>query len=192
MKLIVGLGNPGKKYEDTRHNFGFMAVEALAKRLGASWRDAPAHKGEIAEARHDSLGKIFLFKPQTFMNLSGEAVVSLTAFYKIEAHDVLAIYDDLDLPLGRIRFATKGSAAGHNGVKSMIQHLSTQEFARLKLGIGRPLHPGHEVVDYVLQRFSKEERALADKVIALAGDAAISCLDHGLARAMNRYNGMAA
>lgn len=188
MKLIVGLGNPGPKYEATRHNAGFLAVDALAETLGVSF-GASKYRCELAELRHPAHDKVFLLKPQTFMNLSGESAGSFAAFYKIAPADVLAVYDDLDLPPGRLRFATKGGAGGHNGVKSLIQAFGTPEFPRLKIGIGRPLHPDHEVVDYVLQKFPKEERECFDKTLKLAVEALQLYLERGVAEAMNAYNG---
>lgn len=188
MKLIVGLGNPGQKYEATRHNVGFMAVDALARKLGASF-GASKYRGEVAEIRHSAHDKVFLLKPQTFMNLSGESAAPLASFYKIAPADILAVYDDLDLPPGRLRLAAKGGAGGHNGVKSLIQCLGTQDFPRLKIGIGRPLHPGHEVVDYVLQKFPKEERERIEKTLSICVEALEAFLADGIEKAMNAYNG---
>lgn len=188
MKLIIGLGNPGAKYEATRHNVGFLAVDALAGELGVCF-GASKSRGELAEIRHPVHDKVFLLKPQTFMNLSGESAGAVAAFYKIAPADVLAVYDDLDLLPGRLRFAAKGGAGGHNGVKSLIQALGTPEFPRLKIGIGRPLHPGHDVADYVLQKFPKEERERVDKTLKLAVNALQAYLERGIAEAMNAYNG---
>lgn len=191
VKLIVGLGNPGKKYEKTRHNFGFAALDELARSLKADFLPS-SFKGELAIASHPVHDKIFLLKPQTYMNLSGESAAPLAHFYKIAPADILVLFDDLDLPLGRMRFAAKGSAGGHNGIKSLIGHLGTADFPRLKLGIGRPTHPGFEVVDYVLQKFSKEESVVAEKVLQTAAEAIQYLLaGNDLTRAANRYNGVA-
>lgn len=189
MKLIVGLGNPGKKYERTRHNFGFAALDELARAIRMDLLPS-SYKGELAVVSHAVHDKIFFLKPQTYMNLSGESVASLTNFYKISPQDILVIFDDLDLPLGRIRFAVKGSAGGHNGIKSLIQHLGTTDFPRLKLGIGRPTHPEFEVVDYVLQKFSKDEAVIAEQVLKTAVEAIQYFLEvNDVMRAANKYNG---
>ena len=146
-------------------------------------------KTEFAEAHHSE--KLYLLKPQTFMNLSGESVGPFSHFYKISPQDVLAIYDDLDLPLGRIRFATGGGAGGHNGIKSLIECLGTKDFPRLRLGIGRPRHAKMEVNDHVLSRFSQEEDLLVDRVCWHgAQQGVLSWLDDGIRQAMNRHNGL--
>lgn len=189
VKLIVGLGNLGKKYERTRHNFGFAAVDEVARALRVDFSPS-SFKGELAVATHPVHDKVFLLKPQTYMNLSGESAAPLASFYKIPPEDILVLFDDLDLPLGRMRFAAKGSAGGHNGIKSLIQHLGTTDFPRLKLGIGRPTHPGFEVVDYVLQKFSKEEAIIAEKVLKLAAEAVLFYLASDATRAANKYNGV--
>lgn len=189
MKLIVGLGNPGKKYERTRHNFGFAALDELARALRVDFSPS-SYKGELAIVSHSIHDKIFLLKPQTYMNLSGESAALLANFYKISPQDVLVIFDDLDLPLGRLRFAAKGSAGGHNGIKSLIEHFGTTDFPRLKLGIGRPIHPGFEVVDYVLQKFSKDESVVTEKVLKTAVEAVEYYLEvNDVTKAANRYNG---
>ena len=184
-RLIVGLGNPGRDYEDTRHNVGFMVVDALANQLKASWSQ---------EKRWDcALAKFsggWLLKPLTYMNLSGEAVSAVCRFYKLDAQEVLAIYDDVDLPLGSLRFRAKGSAGGHNGIRSMISHLGGEDFPRLKIGIsstaGRP--DGERLVGHVLGRFSPEEKPLLQESITRATDAVRAALRNGLAAAMNHFN----
>lgn len=188
MKLIVGLGNPGKKYENTRHNFGFMLADELARAKGFDFTSSLKFQGEFAELRDKVHDKIFFLKPTTFMNLSGEAVLPVMQFYKIAPEDVLVIHDDLDLPLGSMRLARKGSPGGHNGLKSIIQNLGTQEFCRLRLGIGRPKFVGQEVVDFVLQKFSKDERPLVDEVLADSCKAITTFLEHGIQMAMNEWN----
>lgn len=183
-KLIVGLGNPGREYQDTRHNIGFMVVDALANQLQVSW----SH-----EKRWDcALAKFaggWLLKPFTYMNASGEAVSAVSRFYKIEPEEVLAVYDDVDLPLGTLRFRNGGSAAGHNGVRSLIAHLG-DKFPRLKVGIGaeqgRPA--GDRMVGHVLGRFREDEQTLAQISVARAVDAVRMALNSGLDSAMNFFN----
>jgi peptidyl-tRNA hydrolase, PTH1 family len=184
-RLIVGLGNPGRDYEDTRHNIGFMVVDAFATQLQAPW---------TTEKRWDcALAKFsagWLLKPLTFMNLSGEAVSAVCRFFKIEPREVLAIYDDVDLPLGTMRFRTSGSAAGHNGVRSLIAHLGGEEFPRLKVGIapanGRP--GGDRMVGHVLGKFSADEKPLVQSAVGRAVEAVRTALASGLEAAMNLYN----
>jgi PTH1 family peptidyl-tRNA hydrolase len=184
-RLIVGLGNPGREYEDTRHNVGFMIVDALASQLSAPWTN---------EKRWDcSLAKFnggWLLKPLTFMNLSGRAVQAVCKFYKITAREVLAIYDDVDLPLGTLRLRTRGSAAGHNGVSSLIEHLGGDTFPRLKFGIsditGRPT--GDRLVGHVLGKFSLEEKAMLPDVLSRASQAVRTALTEGFEAAMTKFN----
>lgn len=181
----MGLGNPGRDYEDTRHNIGFMVVDALASQFRASW---------ASEKRWDcALAKFtggWLLKPLTYMNLSGEAVSAVCRFYKVEPREVLAVYDDVDLPLGSLRLRLKGSAAGHNGVRSMISHLGGDDFPRVKVGIspqqGRPT--GDRMVGHVLGRFSEEERPALAQVIDRATQAIRSTLSTGVEAAMNIFN----
>lgn len=189
MKLIIGLGNPGKQYEKTRHNFGFAVVDALAEKFKVSFATS-SYDGDLATIAHTTHGKVFLLKPHTFMNLSGQSAAALAHFYKIIPADILAVYDDLDLPLGRIRLAEQGSAAGHNGVKSLIQNLGTDAFTRVRLGIGRPIHAAQSAADYVLQKFSKEESPQVVRVVALAAEALQFYLDADFKRTMNKYNGV--
>lgn len=188
MKLIVGLGNPGKKYEATRHNIGFLALERLAESFRCDLQDDSKFKGEwgfVTDTTHD---KIFFLKPMTYMNLSGESVAALAKFYKILPEDILVIHDEIDLPLGRIRVARGGGAAGNNGIRSTIQHLGTQKFPRLRLGVGRPQHPGQSVADYVLQKFSKAEHDTVDSLLQKALEATESYLQNGLDPTMNEFN----
>ncbi len=185
MKCIVGLGNPGAKYTNTRHNIGFLAIDALAEehgiKLSESKFKAVFGTGMINGER------VVLVKPLTYMNLSGEAVRPLLDFYKIAVEDVLVIYDDLDLPLEKMRLRSKGSAGGHNGVKSLIQHLGTQEIKRLKLGVGRPPAP-IQVIDWVLMPFSKAEQPVLQEVLADAVKIATDFTDTPFLALMNRYN----
>jgi PTH1 family peptidyl-tRNA hydrolase len=163
--LVVGLGNPGPRYADNRHNIGFRAVEVVAEHCGLTFTRSEHHAetahGRIAEER------VILAKPQTWMNDSGRAVAPLSRFYKIVPEDILVIYDDLDLPLGTIRFRQEGSSGGHRGVQSIIDHLDTDSFPRLRIGIGRP--PGRmDPAAYVLQDFSEEEAPLVREVLGKA------------------------
>ena len=185
MKLIVGLGNVGREYEKTRHNIGFMVVEELAKRWGEStWK-----KGDNATfIEHRSGEKIFVIKPTTFMNLSGIAVSDFTNFYHIDPEDVLVIQDDLDMPCGQLRVRRKGSAGGHNGIKSIIEHLGTQEFPRVKIGIGHPDHDNKEVIKHVLQQFSTFEQESVQEAITRAADAVELWLKGDMAEVMQEYN----
>lgn len=188
MKLIVGLGNPGNKYDGTRHNAGFALIDLLAANLKIDFHPEKKFKGDLAIASHRKHDKIFLLKPDTFMNLSGESVQAVCQFYKLPSSDVLVIHDDLDLPLGSLRFAQNGSPAGHNGLRSIIQHFGTQDFARLKIGIGRPTHAGHAVVDFVLQKFVGEEQAQIQDVYKRSLSGLEMYLEQGLDVTMNRHN----
>lgn len=184
--LIIGLGNPGKEYADTRHNVGFRVVDELARRYGLAFgkkeRKAAAASGVI-------LGKkVILAKPQTYMNLSGEAVRALVDFYKIEVPRLLIVSDDLDIPLGTLRLRQSGSAGGQGGLKSIIQHLGTTDFNRLRFGIGRP--PGRmEAKDYVLQTFKGDDTILVAQVVDRAASAVETWLTDGIELAMTGYNG---
>lgn len=183
MKLVVGLGNPGPQYAATRHNVGFLVVEELARRLGARGLKR-AHQAELAEATTDTT-RVLLAKPQTLMNLSGQSVSAMLRYYKLPLDNLLVVYDDLDLAFGRIRLRPGGSAGGHNGVRSLIASLGTQEFARLRVGIGRPTRDG---ISYVLGRWTPEERDALGAVIAEAADAVEAVLKVGLHQAMNQHN----
>lgn len=184
--LIVGLGNPGKKYENTRHNVGWKVLDELARRHNLSFdkteKKALTASGTIAGQR------VLLAKPQTYMNLSGEAARELVDFYKIDLAQILVVSDDLDIPLGTLRLRKSGSAGGQRGVKSVIQHLGTQEFSRVRFGIGRP--PGKmDPVDYVLQAFQGDQAILAREVTDKAADAVEAWLKDGIDVAMTHYNG---
>jgi PTH1 family peptidyl-tRNA hydrolase len=181
--LIVGLGNPGPKYARTRHNIGFMVAEELARRHGMRFAGGQAN----SEVARGSIGttKVVLAKPQTYMNNSGQAVQSLSHFYKIPSQRVIVIYDDFALPMGTIRMREKGSSGGHNGMESIIRHLRTQAFPRLRIGVDKP--PGSHI-NWVLGRFTKEEEPLLAEVIARSADAIEAIFTIGIERAMNRYN----
>lgn len=184
MKLIVGLGNPGSRYRTTRHNLGFMVVDALAERwrisVGGKRHDAELGSGEIASVR------AVIAKPQTFMNASGESVAKLRRLHRLDPADILAVYDDLDLPLGRIRLRADGGAGGHNGVASLISVLG-KGFPRLRVGIGRP-PGGADPVGYVLEPFDASERSIVEETIGRAADGAESWLAQGLEPTMNVVN----
>lgn len=185
-KLIVGLGNPGAQYAKTRHNTGWMALEAFAQKHSAVF-DRHGFEGIYGELRWEG-EKVILLKPLTYMNASGRAVAPLARFYKIPPEDMLVVYDDLDLPPGSLRMREKGSAGGHNGMKSIIQELGTQEFPRLRIGIGRPA-PGWSVVDWVLAPFGEADLALINQVLPRAVEAMESFLTDGPVKAMSKYNG---
>jgi PTH1 family peptidyl-tRNA hydrolase len=186
MWLIVGLGNPGTTYAHTRHNIGFDAIDLLTRRHGLEVRGKRAQslvgEGQIADQR------VVLVKPQTYMNLSGQAVSALRNWYKIDpAHGLLVIYDDMDLPFGRLRFRERGSAGTHNGMRSIVTQLGSSEFPRLRIGIGQA--PGHQdAASYVLSRFSKEETAELPDLLGRVADAVELVVREGLTTAMNRYN----
>ena len=185
MKLIVGLGNIGQKYTFTRHNVGFMLADSIAINNSLTFRENSRLKCFMANLR-DGVNDYLVIKPTTFMNLSGEAVRAVMDYYKIPVEDVLIVYDDLSLELGKIRFRANGSDGGHNGIKSIIQHVGTQNIARLKIGIGPQPNLPSEV--FVLQNFSKEELEALKPVLSKAKDG-INCLfKEGIAVAQNRFN----
>ncbi|AYF04281.1 peptidyl-tRNA hydrolase [Bacillus wiedmannii] len=185
MKLIVGLGNPGREYELTRHNIGFMAIDELAKRWNISLNEQK-FKG-VFGAGFVNGEKVILLKPLTYMNLSGESIRPLMDYYKIDVEDFVVLYDDLDIPVGKLRLRMKGSAGGHNGVKSTISHLGTQEFQRIRMGIDRPKN-GMKVVDYVLGRFTSEEIPDVGHSIEKAADACEEWLNKPFLQIMNTFN----
>jgi PTH1 family peptidyl-tRNA hydrolase len=186
MKLMVGLGNPGAQYETTRHNVGWMALDRLAHERGLTFKSDRRFRADVAEMDMPETGeKVILAKPLTYMNLSGESVGALARFYKIEPADILVVYDEMALPLGQIRVRPGGSAAGHNGVKSLIAHLGTQDFPRVRIGVGAP---GGDAIGHVLGTFRKEEWPEVHDAIILALAAALSALRDGVQESMNRYN----
>jgi peptidyl-tRNA hydrolase, PTH1 family len=181
--LIVGLGNPGKQYEETRHNVGFMLLDRLAHTSGATFQSAPKWQSHLAKIPESGT---ILLKPQTFMNLSGRAIQQILSFHKWSPEQMLVIYDDVALPLGSLRFREKGSAGGHNGIKSILQHLGNDAFPRLKIGIGGS-QPG-EMVGHVLGKFSPDERPLLENTLATALEAVQLARSQGIATAANRYH----
>ncbi|MFX3624204.1 MAG: aminoacyl-tRNA hydrolase [Ectobacillus sp.] len=185
MKLIVGLGNPGREYELTRHNVGFLVIDELAKRWGIELNQQK-FKG-LYGSGVISGEKVFLLKPLTYMNLSGESIRPLMDYYRINVEDVIIMYDDLDIPVGKLRLRMKGSAGGHNGVKSAIAHLGTQEFNRIRIGIDRPKN-GMKVVDYVLGRFTPEELPAVQQAIEKSADACEEWLKTPFLQVMNTFN----
>lgn len=188
-QLIVGLGNPGAKYDQTRHNVGFMLVDALARAWQISLSENRKFQGSFGEGRGPT-GKMRLLKPTTYMNLSGQSMRAVVDWYKLPPESVLVVYDDMDLSLGRLRMRLSGSAGGHNGMKSAIAHLGTQNFPRLRIGIGSPKDlPGdRDTVSYVLGQFSKAEAPILDEVLRLAIDAIELSLKQGFEKAMSLYN----
>jgi peptidyl-tRNA hydrolase, PTH1 family len=190
-QLIVGLGNPGAKYDKTRHNVGFAAVDELAQRWGISLSENRKFQAIFGEGTASHRSKIRLLKPTTYMNLSGQAIRATTDWFKLPPESVLVIYDEMDLPFGKIRLRLSGSAGGHNGMKSAIAHLGTQNFPRLRIGIGAPVSPTgveKDTISHVLGQFSKTEGQLLSAVLDLVVKAVELGLKEGIAKAMSLYN----
>ncbi|AIS53427.1 peptidyl-tRNA hydrolase Pth [Thermoanaerobacter kivui] len=184
MYIIAGLGNPGKEYEGTRHNVGFMVIDELAKKLNIDVGKLK-FKSLIGEGNYKG-EKIVLQKPQTFMNLSGEALYDIVNFYKIPLKNVIVIYDDKDLDVGKIRIRRKGSSGGHNGMNSIIYLLNSEDFPRVRIGIGKP---ENDLVSYVMGKFNEYEKKLIDEAIIKAADAVIDIIENGIEHAMSKFNG---
>ena len=185
--LVVGLGNPGDKYENTRHNVGFLAVDELADRARV-----PVQKLKYRALTNTiELGgaKVLLMKPVTFMNLSGEAVGEAARFYKIPPERGLVISDDVSLPVGKLRIRKSGSAGGHNGLKNIIQHLGTDQFPRVKVGVGEKPHPDYDMADWVLSKFTGEDLKTITAAVGRAADAVECLIKDGPDKAMNKFNG---
>jgi PTH1 family peptidyl-tRNA hydrolase len=187
LKAIIGLGNPGEKYRGTRHNIGFAIVDELARRAGVVEFEAGPVEALIAKWRRIGSDPVLLAKPTTFMNLSGQAVGGLMRYFKIDVGDILVLVDEVQLPLGRIRARRNGSAGGHNGLKSIIEHAGA-EFARLRLGVGRGAAE-RDLADHVLSRFDREEQAEVERMTARAADAAEMFITSGIEAVMNAFNG---
>jgi peptidyl-tRNA hydrolase, PTH1 family len=190
-QLIVGLGNPEPKYDQTRHNIGFAAVDALARFWGISLVENRKFHGEFGEGMARGGNKIRLLKPLTYMNRSGQAIQAVTSWYKLPPESVLVIYDDMDLPIGKTRLRLSGSAGGHNGMKSAIAHLSTQDFPRLRIGIGKPKDAANDdsgTVSHVLGRFSAAENQLMSLVLQFVMECAELSIKQGVEKAMNTCN----
>lgn len=186
--LIVGLGNPGKQYEHTRHNCGFRAIDLLAEKLGCKI-DKGKFQGLYGQASYNGC-KLFLLKPQTFMNLSGRSVLQLSAYYNIPPQRIIVMFDDISLEPGRLRVRGDGSAGGHNGIKSIIQELGSQEFPRVKIGVGAKPHPQQDLADWVLSGFTAQEEKALSGALKAAADAALCIVESGVSQAANRYNGL--
>ena len=185
MYLIAGLGNPTREYDKTRHNVGFSVIDVLADKYNIDVSDRK-HKALCGRGVIEG-EKVLLLKPQTFMNLSGESIREAVDYYKIDPEDIIVIYDDISLEPGQLRIRLKGSAGGHNGIKNIIAHLGTQEFPRIKVGVGaKP--PKMDLADYVLSRFGAEEQKIMDEAFGEAAEAAVMMMTAGAERAMNHYN----
>ena len=185
MKLVVGLGNPGKRYDNTRHNVGFMVVDVLAAAPGVG-KTQDRFDAEVAEWLEDN-EKILLMKPQTFMNLSGRAVQEAVDFYQIELEDVLIIADDMNLPLGKLRFRARGTHGGHNGLRDIQNHLGTTEYSRLRIGVDAP-NEQNDAIDHVLGKFKPSERSTMEDAISLAVQGVVLWTREGIRKCMNQYN----
>jgi PTH1 family peptidyl-tRNA hydrolase len=188
MWLIVGLGNPGPKYALTRHNIGFLAVDLFAQSLlqaNPIWQEE--HKAQVCKLKIEDIPVMFA-KPMTFMNKSGESVVALLNYYKIPLENLLVVQDDIDQPFSGLRFHKNRGHGGHNGIRSISELLGTADYARLKLGVGRPTHPEMEVADYVLGKFSVDEQAQLNDFLNEAGDAMESLIFEGLSKASTKFN----
>lgn len=196
MKLVAGLGNPGEKYKDTRHNVGFLVVEKLARELTRGqphWEASPKQHAHIVKT-----GEVLLVKPQTYMNASGIAVAGLASYYKIQPQDVWVVHDDMDLPVGKIRIRASGSSAGHHGIESVMRELTTEKFIRIRLGIGRGMESRANtteknlhrrfVIDYVLSRFTRGEAGQLKHLVKYGTEAVRIGLTEGIDKAMSRFN----
>lgn len=185
MKIVVGLGNPGSQYVSTRHNVGFAVIDLLAAGPDVG-RSREKFEAAVAEMNRDA-HKVLLVKPLTFMNLSGRSVRQLLEFYQVPVEELLLVCDDINLPLGKLRFRAKGATGGHKGLKSIQDHLGTSLYSRLRIGVGAP--EGEDAVDYVLDRFRPSERKVIEEAIQLAAQAVLVWIEQGTEACMNRYNG---
>ena len=185
MLLIVGLGNPGKQYEQTRHNIGFDVIDYMANKYNIDV-NREKFKGICGEGFIENK-KVILLKPLTYMNLSGESIRELANFYKLEDDEIIVVYDDISLDIGRLRIREKGSAGGHNGIKSIIQNLGGDKFPRVKVGVGQPKD---NLVNHVLGKFSKEDREHIEKVIPVVSDAIVEIVKNDAKESMNKFNGV--
>ena len=186
MYLVVGLGNPGTQYEMTRHNIGYQTIDYIADKLNVKVKKLKykALYGECEIAGE----KVYLIKPQTYMNLSGDSVVEFSRFFKVPVENIIVISDDISLDTGRIRVRPKGSAGGHNGLKSIIYQLNSDEFPRVKMGVGAPKHEDYDLADFVLGRFTKDEIPVMEEAIIKASKAVNEIIKNGAQSAMNKYN----
>ena len=185
--LIVGLGNPGREYEKTRHNAGFRAMDILAEQLGAKV-DKLKFQGLYTQINYNG-GKVFLLKPQTFMNLSGRSVLQLSAYFNIPPQRIIVMFDDISLEPGRLRIRANGSAGGHNGIKSIIQEIGSQEFPRVKIGVGAKPNPEYDLANWVLSTFTANEEKALKVSLENAAKAALAIIDKGVPEAANQFNG---
>ena len=185
--LIVGLGNPGREYEKTRHNCGFRAIDLLANHLGCKI-DKAKFQGLYGQTNYKGR-KLMLLKPQTYMNLSGRSVLQLSAYFNVPPARIIVLFDDISLPPGRLRIRADGSAGGHNGIKSIIQEVGSQTFPRVKIGVGAKPNPDFDLADWVLSTFSASEEKALQPALEWAAEAALAILEHGVPEAANRYNG---
>ena len=185
--LIVGLGNPGKQYERTRHNAGFRAIDLLAEDLGCKI-DKGKFQGLYGQTNYNGK-KVYLLKPQTFMNLSGRSVLQLSAYFSIPPQRIIVLFDDISLEPGRLRVRADGSAGGHNGIKSIIAEIGSQDFPRVKIGVGAQPHAEQDLADWVLSSFSASDEKALSASLKAAADAALSVIDRGIPETANRFNG---
>lgn len=185
MYVIIGLGNPGLRYAKTRHNMGFMAVDETASLLGTRVKKNK-FKAKIGEGNFHG-EKVILVKPQIYMNLSGEAVREVVDFYDVPTDNIIVIYDDFDLDTGALRIRKKGSAGSHNGMKSVIKHIGSEDFPRIRIGIGN--RDGRDVIGFVTGKVGKSEKVIIDNAVKKAAKATLSIIEEGIDRAMNKYNG---
>ena len=185
--LVVGLGNPGKEYEKTRHNCGFRALDILAGKLGCKV-DKGKFQGLYGQVNYNSR-KLLLLKPLTYMNLSGRSVLQLSAYFHVPPQRIIVLFDDISLEPGRLRIRADGSAGGHNGIKSIISEVGSQDFPRVKIGVGGKAHPEQDLADHVLSTFSASEEKALSSALERAADAALCIIEKGVPEAANRYNG---
>ncbi len=186
MYIIAGLGNPGKQYDMTRHNIGFEVIDYMAEKLDVKVNKLK-YKALYGEAKI-GMEKVYLVKPQTYMNLSGDSIRDFCAFYKIPPENVIIINDDIALPAGKLRVRAKGSAGGHNGLKSIIYQLQSDNFPRIRVGVGAPTHEDYDLADFVLGRFTKDEIPILEEAIIKASKAAEEIIKRGIDSAMNKFN----
>ncbi len=185
--MVVGLGNPGREYEKTRHNCGFRAMDILAQKLGCKL-DKAKFQGLYCQVNYNGK-KLLLLKPQTFMNLSGRSVLQLSTYFHVPPQRIIVMFDDISLVPGKLRIRSDGSAGGHNGIKSIIAELGSQDFPRVKIGVGAKPHPDYDLADWVLSTFSSLEEKALNPALERAADAALTIIDRGTQEAANRFNG---
>ncbi len=185
--LVVGLGNPGREYEKTRHNCGFRAMDILAQKLGSKL-DKAKFQGLYCQVNYKGK-KLLLLKPQTFMNLSGRSVLQLSTYFHVPPQRIIVMFDDISLVPGKLRIRSDGSAGGHNGIKSIIAELGSQDFPRVKIGVGAKPHPDYDLADWVLSAFTSLEEKALGPALERAADAALTIIDQGTQAAANRFNG---